>query len=515
LIAAAHPLEAVSLILLFICAILYIKSVLEVYGIPYGLDYGEGYLANSSLGLVGGDNPYHPLNREPWIVTSYPPLYPLLNGLIMGLLGRSLLVGRFLATASLIGIIVLSIVLLRKLGVGAAVALIAACLMIAFPWPVKWSQVVRVDTLGILFAIGGLYAWIKSDRIGDTILAAVLFAAAAFTKQSLLAAPAACVLHGLISRDKRSLLLLLFLIILIPGGYLLVNSLTGGGLFLHLFAYTANRFYILRLTEGLGVYFQYTWILQILALASILTPGVTTGQRRVLGWYWLFAHLTLLTYGLTGSDTNYYIEPLLSAALLAALTIDRLISQKEPATGLKISPRSIGYALLITVIITGRFIEPTEYKVHRMTEERLQNGTQLINLCANTPDDVLSEDASYTFLAGKPVIIQPYIMTLLYRTGKWDEEPFVQTIRDGRYSLIILRVDLNDPYNTETRGGAWEIAGFDRWSEGMEQAIMDNYVLFGPVDTGVGNSPWYLYQRKSDIRATPAPLEPHTVGPAN
>jgi hypothetical protein len=108
--------------------------------------------------------------------------------------------------------------------------------------------------------------------------------------------------------------------------------------------------------------------------------------------------------------------------------------------------------------------------------------------------DVLSEDASYLLLAGKQVIFQPYIMSLLSRTGKWNQDEFVQTIRDKKYSMIILRVDLNDPYNTEQQGGAWEMAGFDRWTPEMESAIMESYRIYpgGALDVGIGNL-WYIY----------------------
>ncbi|HDS30109.1 MAG TPA: hypothetical protein ENN67_03610 [Firmicutes bacterium] len=505
----AHPLEALCLILIFICFILFLISLLEVFGIPYGLDYGEGYLSNMSLEMVGGNNPYHDIDEEPWIVSSYPPMFPLINGLIMSALGRSLLVGRFIATASLIGMIVFSVMILRRFGVGASIAIILSCLLFAYSWPVKWAQVVRVDTLGIMFALSGIYFFIKSDRISDTVISAILFGAAALTKQSLLAAPLACLIFSLIYRDKRTVPFFILLILLIPGLYLLINLITSGGFFNHLFNYTANQFHLSRMTQGLGTFFQDTLILQIIALSSLFIPGATDGTRKVLVLYWILSNLTLFTYGYTGSDTNYYIEPLLSTALLASLAVKKLAVEEKIT--LPVSSRSMAFALLIAVVITGRFIEPSDFRVHRMTDEKLQNGTQLIGLCATAPGDILSEDASYTFLAGKTVIIQPYIMTLLSRTEKWDQEPFLRTIRENRYSLIILRVDLNDPYNTERSGGAWEIAGFDRWTDEMERAIMENYSLFGPLDTGVGNSPWFLYQRKADIRIHPD--EPHLLTP--
>ena len=64
-----HFLEALSLFAIFVSICLYAISVLQVYSIPYGLDFGEGYLANVSIELLHGMNPYHSLTGPPWIVT--------------------------------------------------------------------------------------------------------------------------------------------------------------------------------------------------------------------------------------------------------------------------------------------------------------------------------------------------------------------------------------------------------------------------------------------------------------
>ncbi len=521
-----HPIEALALIALFGAAVLFIASVLSVYGIPYGLDFGEGYLANMSLELVRGNNPYHSLDRPPWIVSSYPPLFPFINGLIMSVLGPSLLPGRFIATASLIGILATSVLILRRLGAGATVAILAVGMLLVFPWSVRWSQVVRVDTLGILFAVAGLYRWIRSGRFGDCIFAAVLFAAAVLTKHSLVAAPLACLVYAFVSRDSRRWIFLALLIILIGGSYGILIALTGGGLYNHLVTYTANEWFLGRFTAGIGDYFKATWILQILAVAGFFIPGTVSGQMRLLGWYYLFANLTLIAYGLEGSDTNYYIEPLLATALLSGLALDRLTSSPEtarPVFGGIQSTRTIAYALILVIFIVGRYIDvPFEappirggiirkvifvvdryvnapgFQMHRANGERIGNGMELVRLTADVPGDVLCEDASFTLLAGKKVWFQPYIMSLLARTGKWNQDEFVSTIKDRDYALIILRVDLNDPYNTERSGGAFEVAGFDRWTNEMEDAIREQYYLYGPVDTGTGNDPWYIYLPRPD-----------------
>jgi hypothetical protein len=234
----------------------------------------------------------------------------------------------------------------------------------------------------------------------------------------------------------------------------------------------------------------------------MLIPGVVSGQRRIIPLYYILSTCTLIAYGFEGSDTNYLIEPLLSVSLLAALTIDHLaFSQNSRDVGVKgiPSPKTICLTIVLAIIILARFVDQADFRLHRMTPDRYQNGMQLIRLLNGAPGEVLSEDASYTFLAGKEVIFQPYIMSLLARTGKWDQAEFVQTIRDKNYSMLVLRVDLTDPYNTEQQGSAYEMAGFDRWTPEMEAAILESYSVFpeGALDTGVGNY-WYIYTPKDE-----------------
>ena len=415
----------------------------------------------------------------------------------MAVSGPSLIPGRFISTASFVGILAMVVLLIRKLGAGITVSILAAGIMLAFPWPVNWSQVVRVDTLGIFLSITGIYFWTRSSRISDAVLTSPFFALAVFTKHSLLAAPLAAIVAAVISRDRRTSTLVLGFAIFVALEYGLGEALTGGGLLVHLLRYTANAFFFERFTAGVGQYFQMTWLLQVLAVSTLAIPEALAGPKKIVGWYYLLSHLTLIAYGFEGSDTNYYIEPLLATALMAGLALNELTRIESRPLPFSIpSGRTIGFARTFSVLILGRFLDMSQYRIERISSERLDNGMNLVELATHAPGDILSEDASFTILANKPVLFQPYIMTLLSRTGKWDQTPFVQSIDDERYSMIVMRVDLSQANSTEERGGAWEEAGFDRWTKEMEQAIRDHYQLWGGLDVGVGNL-WYVYLANS------------------
>lgn len=501
LLSETHPLEAICLFALFFAGILFGISVTKVYSIPYGIDFGEGYLANASLEIIQGQNPYHSLDAPPWIVTSYPPLYPFINGLFMILTGPTLIAGRFISTVSLIGILVVSIMILRKANIGSSVSLIAAGILLVFPWPVNWAQVVRVDILGIFLTITGIFFWIRSEKKIDVYLAAIFLSLAAFTKQSLLVAPVSLFVYALLTKNRNAMSIVGMTLLLSALLYCFAGLASGGGIFLHLFHYTTNAYFFERLTAGLGNYFKSTWLIHLMAASSFVIPGTLTGSRVFFAWYYLFAHLAIITYGFEGSDTNYFIEPLLSTVFLTAFLLDYLVKRTENTRdffGAIPSPRTIGFALMFLIIFMGRFLQTDQYRIQRTTPERIQQGLELVRLAHAVSGDILSEDASFTLLAGKRVLFQPYIMTLLSRVGKWNQQPFVDSIKSEQYSMIILRVNLHDPANTEVRGGAWEAAGFDRWTPEMEQAIKDHYTLHGGLDVGVGNL-WYVYIANSQL----------------
>ncbi|MFH1676278.1 MAG: glycosyltransferase family 39 protein [bacterium] len=491
--------EILCLVGLFVLFLRFLYSAVQVYGIPYGIDFGEGYLADASLKIITGHNPYHPIQNPPWIVCSYPPLYPIINGILMFVFGPNLLPGRFIATASFLGILGLTILIFRKLGVGSTIAIISAGLLFAFPWPVRWAQVVRVDTLGIALALGGIYIWLRSEKKSDAILSAILFACAVFTKQSLLSAPIAVLIYAFLSRDRRKFIFILLFVAFVGVTYGISGILTGGGIFLHLFKYTANEYFLLRFTSGLGAYIKSTWILQVIALISFFMPGALAGYRRIFIAYYILAHLTLVTYGFEGSDTNYFIEPLIASIFLAGFAFDslsRIPHKLQSAKGLP-KPENIAPILLIALIIVSGFINSNDFRVHRINGDRLQSGLGLLRLATSAPGDILCEDASFTLLAGKKVIFQPYIMSLLYKKGKWDQSEFVQSIRDKKYSLIMLRVNLNTPKNTENASLGYEAAGFDRWTDEMEDAVRENYTIYDAYDVGISN-PWFAYIPKFD-----------------
>ncbi|HYE80105.1 MAG TPA: hypothetical protein VEI97_19170, partial [bacterium] len=97
-----------------------------------------------------------------------------------------------------------------------------------------------------------------------------------------------------------------------------------------------------------------------------------------------------------------------------------------------------------------------------------------------------------TLRAGQRPDFQPYIFRLLAERGKWDEGPFVEQLRKGRYGAIALQSNLFEPGNREEPGQDPLGAGYDRFTPAMEEAIRSRYRLSNETPI-FANGPWYLY----------------------
>jgi hypothetical protein len=91
------------------------------------------------------------------------------------------------------------------------------------------------------------------------------------------------------------------------------------------------------------------------------------------------------------------------------------------------------------------------------------------------------------------VLFNPFIMSEMSREGIWDQGPFVQSIENREYDLIMLRFIVGDPASDD-RPGAGTYAGWDRFTESMEAAIEDNYEIDFDISPIYMRRLWFIYR---------------------
>lgn len=453
------------------------------------LDYGEGILMWQALHVTDLKQAFQPVEAYPHIVFHYPPLYHLASRAMTPVTGNLLTAGRLVSILSLLSTCLILGLLTRMCfpcGSGRAVRYIASFSAAAFIFTLPtstWGTFMRVDTLAMLLIFSGLALFIVGRGRSWLAYAAFLcFVAAVYTKQTMIAAPAACLLLAFLEAPHLAVRLLIFTIISGLSVLIAMYLLTDGGFLMHLFGYNQNPFSPTRLVRF--------WIEHIAASTALLSvtilftlivfrfrgAGLSTLLQRlrqalagtlfercsaVATLHFVFAAVMTLTVGKEGSYYNYFFELDLAISLLSGLFVGWLLRHQ--------TVRQRGpYALLTLLVVpllllhsvrtlqafrdtTARFFRPVE-----------SYSTELVEFVKGLSGPVYSEDMTILMRAGKGISAEPAIITCLAKLGKWDEAPFVRRIEEGQFAAIIIYTDL------ENR---------ERFTEAVQRAIEQRYVV--------------------------------------
>lgn len=433
------------------------------------LDYGEGIVLWQAAHVTDWPVAYHSVNIPPYLVFHYPPIFHLVSRAFSLLTGNLLFAGRLVSALSLIGVSLLMGGLAwkclppvppaaRRLGAATSGLLI-------FTLPSSpWACFMRVDALAMFFSFSAITLFVFGRHRPYMIYVSfLLFAAAAFTKQTMLAAPSACIL--LLYLENRRLLIRVALVTGALGcaPVILLQALTKGEFLENIVSYNRNSFLLGQLTRlqvehvvGSGPVLAAALVLPVLCLLHV--RSVSSFPRRILAFlrYSLFtrcftviaivlllASVVSITAGKQGANYNYFFEIDLLGSLAAGLFLGWLMGQRTLA-----SEVSSCCALLVTVsfALQATRIEPILYSaIDSLRRPQIDHGAaEVVGLLKSTTGRVYSEDMTILYEAGKPFEAEPAIITCLALRGQWDESPFVHEIEAGRFSIIVVNSDLGN-----------------------------------------------------------------------
>lgn len=436
---------------------------------PYQLDYGEGIVLYQAAKIDDPLIAYKTSSSYPYVAFHYPPLYHVAARTTAAVLRMDLVAaGRTVSALSgfLIQLVIASMMffaLPRRLSWTARiVAATAAALSVTLLDGLKWTSYARVDMLGIALSLSGLAIFILAGpRSHWAYLAFILFVAAAFTKQTLLAAPAACLLATWFVDWRQAMRFGLAFAAMGAIGLGVLTWKTDGGLITHLFTYNQNSFSLVRMVYGPATSLKP--IVPIVALALAYAIPVAVGvlvlivHRRwkrlaamtavsrvrrmsvVLTLMWILAFVVSLSGGKNGSNYNYFLEWNIVSCPLAVLMVFR-----SPWSWSH-NPRAVLVGILPLLVVCGAMPEAllrvrlNESDAARQEQQtRVDNYATLINLIQQAPGPVFSEDMVLLVKAGKDVPAEPAIMRELSLSGTWDERPFLKMIEQHRFPIIIV-----------------------------------------------------------------------------
>jgi hypothetical protein len=458
---------------------------------PYQLNYGEGLVAWQASHITDAARAYAPIDRYPFVVFQYPPLFLLAMRAVGTITGDLLTAGR---SVSLLSAAILCVIIgwttYRALPRRTAwhMRLLAAVLAGALPatlYNFTWTWTARVDTLAILLSFGGVALIAARPRSTPVqILASVLMVAGLFTRQTALAAPLACLLVAWLMDRRIALRMLLTLTILGGGVFAGLAWWSHGQVILHLFRYNQNPFSIVR--AGFGLLMNARHVIGPLMLASGASAAILSGYwalvrsgrwdllsanlrangyRRsvfVLAVYSTLAGLSMLAFGKEGSDINYFLEWNVSLAPLAGIFLFRAM---PPAGNTRLRPAWLA-ALAVPLLLFNAGFDQARTgwlrafgAVPLADRQRTEVFERALAEVKAASGPVFSEDMNLLYKSGKDIPADATMIQCLAAAGIWDQRPFVRLIKEQSFALIV----------------AYDLSSRERYSPAVADAIERAY----------------------------------------
>lgn len=462
---------------------------------PYQLDGEEGFILNQALLIADGVSIYQPIDRYPFIVGNYTPLYPALLSILSNSPRLLLTKGRLISLACVVGIMALLFFLVMVITHNLPLALLAPFIFLVTYDNYEWIAYSRVDYLAVCLSAFGLGFSLFSIKHRFLFLPAILmFFLAFFTKQIQIAAPVAVFIWLLLQRRfGQAFMFAIPLLLAIIACFSLLMVATQSEIYRHLVIYNLNIFSFWQLKRLLLHFWFFNKFMLLLAGgfliiegAKLLIPTIRSAFKsgaeiNLVTFYFIITIITLAGLGKEGAATNYFIEPEFALALFVAIKSAAIYQ-------LAIRHTKLFFSLLLVIILllfcahtyNLNRLKPALFSHHNPDFNDLAKANEVIRIVQAHPGDILSEYPIFNLLANRPVLFQPFIMSALAKQHLWDMTPFITDLEHHRFSLIITTTDL------------FKEEFYFRWAPQIIQTIRQHYELYQQIVRGKGIN-YFLY----------------------
>jgi hypothetical protein len=508
-------LWAVFGLLLFGGATFVLKSFHDVH-YPFQWDDDEGNMWWEAAHATHLREGYHLLQQFPYIVNAYPPGWHLVTWAGARITGDYLVAGRLVSAVSGLGIsLLLGFLVFRasprriSARIRGAGALLTALLCFRVDSLGRYIPRLGVDLLAVFLTLLGVFLFLRSrSKPAGHYAAFAVFVVAVFTKQTMIAAPLACLIACALISPGAALKRLLFCLTLGSGVLGCLAWATDGEILRHLFFYNLRQPFSLAHWIN-GMQENVIGMLPIASLACLallpflyhltspkggsllrwLRAGVESSPYRqallVLGLELVLALLISVTYGKLGSWIHYFLEWNLVCCPLAGLVLVRALAGWRPTS--RYTPGGAAlFLLLFLAALTGLpdslrrinqvfVLSPGERYVQQV---RRSSAAAVLEIIKATPGPVWCENMLLVMQAGKQIPIEPGMLCYLAKAGVWDQSGFVGLITGRKFGVIVLR-NLDNPF----------------WTTAIAHAVRECYAPAERLgDPGVENGYYTVYR---------------------
>jgi hypothetical protein len=435
---------------------------------PREVEFGEAILYDHAARLLRGEPLYQPLDRPPYTVAAYTPLYYWLVAGARAVAGPGFGPGRALSLAA--GLVAAGCVaaLAARRVQDVRAGLFAALLFLGLGFagaPAPWFALYKEDLVGLALSLGSVVLLAGGRTAARVAGSAVLAGLAVLTKQPFAAMAAALALWLWLADRRRAVLFALTAVAVVAPVVLGYEAGTGAFfanvVFAHAVPFTRqallyNLDYLVRFQGG------------PLLIAAVYLVLLARGRARrrpgdgLLVSYWGATCLLVVGLARVGSNHNYWIPLAAATAVVVTgsvwdvLASVRAVSEGAGRTG-RTGARRPGTTLLaalFSICLLGANVAVAGWRLGRSTLRATlvvapPPAGELDRLVARVraePSEVVANPADVIVLAGRELTLEPYFLTLEYSQGTWDVGPLVRRICAGEIGLLVL----DQPLETDT-----------------------------------------------------------------
>ncbi len=447
---------------------------------PYDYDQGEGFELYDAILYSQGEWPYRDNEAFPFYASNYPPLFHLLIVPLLPLFGPSLTAGRLVSfAATLVTAAAIGYVVRREAGelegpiYRWALPVLSGLAFLSSNIVYQIGPLCRLHTTMVMFetlAVAVL-AGFQHPRWGtrNLLLGLLLLLCAGYTKQLAVFTVAAAI-GFIFLRDVRKGIVAGVGLATVAGLlFLLLNRATDGQWTLNVIHANVNEFDYRQTLVLLRQWLRLHPVLILLATA-LLAYELFWDRLSIYALWLVFGVGMGLLSGKWGAGPAYFTTSIAAACVMAGRALVRLAKARGGAWANGVRP---AVALLFLIQATFTLHLPTGGPVfgpvarllgvadrpvqgdcttffyydsggytqlgHLLTEEDYRAGARILAYVRASDGPPFSEEASFSLLAGRPVVTNPTQLLNLYKNNLLDTSEIVQWIEAERFGVVVFR----------------------------------------------------------------------------
>jgi hypothetical protein len=529
--AVHRLLMAAALVVLAGYALIYAAFAFNLMQFPFDYDQGEGFELVDTVLFSQGQLPYRDTDVYPFYSSNYPPLFHVMAAPFVWAFGPAYWYGRLLGfLGTLVTAAAIAWAVYRE-GGHRGVALLSGLAFLASNTVYHIGPLFRQHMTMVMFEMLAVLVLAHVSEIADArrrrrllVLGMALLLCAGFTKQLAYATAAAVFLFLLIRQPRRAVLALVGFAAVFGAIFLWLNIATQGQWWLQTISANVNSF-IPDQTIGLyRLWFSLHGFLLIPA-ALVVLYELYFARLSIYSLWFIAAIANAALSGKWGAGDSYFATSIAAMCVLsgifAARTLRhswafgtsvyarRLIHPLRRAAPALAAAALIGIPLLYLGYARATLKMPTDGPIfgpiaaalglqanadngfydsagriaggyadigHFTTQQDIDNGWRIVERVRQAPGEVLSEEAAFSLLAGRPVITNPTQLLNLWLNNQWDPSALVSMIETQQFGLVVLRAQF---YPTDV------LIALGRHYEETERIPMNgfDYILMEPRST--------------------------------